>query len=123
MIAAATHGATPLAPHPSLPTTADTSAAAYASQRPRQQAYLHNQLLELVAGARASGQKDMSLRELQQAWERKHNKRVELSTVSSAVSRLVDAERLLRVTDPRACSVTGRECKPVSLPQQQRGLV
>lgn len=93
-------------------TTAETSATAFKGVTAARLKTLNDVLYDLVAGAQLHGRADMSLRELQAAYEARHNKRIELGTVSGAVTRMVDAGRLSRRLSPRPCTVTEREIMP-----------
>lgn len=62
---------------------------------------------------------DCSLREIQQEFERQHQRRIDVGTVSGRVRQLLDMHWLQRRTDPRACRVTGKAVHPVyALPKQ-----
>jgi hypothetical protein len=65
----------------------------------------------------------VNLRELQQAYEARHNKRIELGTVIGAVTRIVAANKLVRNTMPRNCAITGREILPFCAPLTQTGFL
>ena len=103
--------------------TADTSAASFDAERPRWVASKQKALFDLVLGAQRNGAADMSMRELQAAYERLHSKRIELSSVSSCCNGLVTAGRLVRATPIRACSITGRDIFPLSVPLTQARLL
>lgn len=100
-------------------TTGETSAAAFKTVSAEQLKTLNDKLLDLVLGAQRNGCKDLSLRELQQAYELRYCKRIELGTVSGAVTRLVDAHKLVRDDKPRACNVTGHNVLPFCVPATQ----
>lgn len=102
--------------------TADTSAASFDAQRPRWLASKQKALFDLVLGAQRNGAADMSMRELQGAYERLHGKRIDMSSISSCCNGLVAAGRLVRATPVRSCSVTGRDILPLSVPVQQARL-
>lgn len=99
--------------------TGETSAAAFKTVSAERLKTLNDQLLDLVLGAQRNGCKDLSLRELQQAYELRYHKRIELGTVSGAVKRLVDAKKLARDATPRACNVTGHSVLPFAVPASQ----
>lgn len=112
--------AAPIAPMALNPTsTAETSAASFKGVSAGQMKRLNDELLDLVLGAQRNGCKDLSLRELQQAYELRHSKRIELGTVSGAVTRMVAANKLVRDATPRRCHVTGREILPFCVPATQ----
>lgn len=100
-------------------TTGETSAASFKSVSAASLKSLNDQLLDLVLGAQRNGCKDLSMRELQQAYELRHAKRIDMSSISGAVNRLVSAKKLVRDAAPRACHVTGRAILPVSVPATQ----
>lgn len=104
-------------------TTGETSSAAFQQVRASGMKRLNDDLLDLVQGAQRNGCKDLSLRELQQAYELRHSKRIELGTVSGAVTRLVAAKKLVRDTTPRRCNVTGREIMPFCAPAKQESFL
>lgn len=105
-------------------TTAHTSAASFDAERPRWQASKQKALFDLVLGAQRSGAAaDMSMRELQAAYERRHGQRIELSSISSCCHGLVAAGRLVRATPVRPCTITGRDILPLSVPAKQARLV
>lgn len=97
----------------------ETSSAAFKTVAAGQMKRLNDELFDLVQGAQRNGCKDLSLRELQQAYELRHSKRIELGTVSGAVTRMVAAKRLVRDATPRRCHVTGREILPFCVPATQ----
>jgi len=100
-------------------TTLETSATAFKQVSATQLKCLNDTLFDLVVGAQLHGAKDMSLRELQQAYEARHNKRIELGTVSGAITRMVAAHKLVRNTMPRHRAITGREILPFCAPLKQ----
>lgn len=103
--------------------TADTSAASFDAERPRWVASKQKALYDLVLGAQRNGAADMSMRELQAAYERLHGKRIDMSSVSSCCNGLVAAGRLARSTPVRSCTVTGRDILPLSVPLTQARLL
>lgn len=109
--------------NPGVVTTADTRADSFARVSAGELKRLNEQLLDLVLGHQRNGGRDMSGRELQQAFERTYQRRVEMSSISSAVNRLVAAQRLQRSEKNRPCLVTGREILPVFAPAKQASLV
>lgn len=104
---------------PAATRTAETSAASFKGVTAGQMKRLNDELFDLVQGAQRNGCKDLSLRELQQAYELRHSKRIELGTVSGAVTRMVAAKKLVRDATPRRCHVTGREILPFCVPATQ----
>lgn len=109
----------PQPPQPFATTTGETRATAFKEVKASSLKRLNDDLLYLVRGAQANGCQDLSLRELQQAYELRHGKRIELGTVSGAVTRLVAGNKLVRLGNPRRCNVTGREILPFFVPAEQ----
>ena len=104
-------------------TTADTRSDSFASLSAGALKNLNDQLVDLVQGHQRNGGRDMSGRELQQAFEARYERRMEMSSISSAVNRMVTAGRLQRSEHARQCAVTGREILPVFAPAKQASLV
>ena len=102
--------------------TLDTSAEALRSVGMREMAAKQREIFDIVLGCQRNGQPDMSLTEIRDTFERIHGRRIDLNRVSSRVSELVTAQRLVRTCDMRACSITGRQVHPVSVPVQQARL-
>lgn len=80
------------------------------------------EIFNIVIGANRNGIPDLSGREIQQRYEFELSKRIDTSTISGAISRLVCAKRLER-TAPRSCSITGFNIVPVRVVVQQVRLV
>lgn len=102
--------------------TLDTSAEALRSVGMREMAAKQREIFDVVLGCQRGGQPDMSLTEIRDTFERLHGRRIDLNRVSSRVSELVTAGRLVRTADTRPCSITGRPVHPVSVPAQQARL-
>lgn len=66
-----------------------------------------------------AGVKDLSLREIKQAYMRRFERDIDVSTVSARVNNLVTAQRLMRSTQSRPCSLSGKSVLPVSVPAKQ----
>lgn len=80
----------------------------------------HMDLVEtVVRQACLRGAKDISMREIQQALERDHSVRLDVSSISGRVNALVAAKRIQRADEARKCTVTGRDIKPLSAPMRQ----
>ena len=80
-------------------------------------------ILDIVLAAMRNGAHDLSLVEIQQAYECQHGKRIDVSRVSARVWDLINAQRLQRRTDTRPCSITRRLVHPVYAPVRQARLV
>ncbi len=102
--------------------TLDTSATARRAITNREMAHKQREIYEIVLGCQRNGQPDMSLTEIRDTFERIHSRRIDLNRVSSRVSELVNAGRLVRATGMRSCSITGRSVEPVSVPPVQARL-
>lgn len=66
---------------------------------------------------------DMSLVEIQREYERIYGRRIDVSRVSARVSNMVAGGQLLRRSETRPCTVTGRMVHPVFPPLKQARLV
>lgn len=99
-----------------------TSAAALhkISNSKRQQ--LDSMVVDVVTQAMRKGARDMSMREVQAAINEAHGRWIEVSSISGRVTLLVASGRLLRVTAPRACAVTGATVHALSVPMQQASI-
>lgn len=106
-----------------LISTADTSAASYALMTPKTLARRQREVLDVVLGLQRAGAADVSRREIQAAYERTHNKRIDMSSVASSVHALVLAQRLQASRTLRPCLITGRDISPVYAVAQQAALV
>ena len=99
----------------------DTSAQALDAIGLRAMAGQRRKIFDVVVAAQRSGAVDLSLREIQQRFELREGKRIDVSTVSARVNNLVAAGWLHRRSDIRPCRVTGHGVHPVYvLPQQER---
>lgn len=98
----------------------DTSAQALAAIGLKEMAGQCRMVFDCVrALQRRNAWPDCSLREIQQEFERQHQRRIDVGTVSGRVRQLLDMHWLQRRTDPRACRVTGKAVHPVyALPKQ-----
>lgn len=80
------------------------------------------EVFDIVVAAARNGVADLSGREIQQKYEFVTGKRIDTSTISGCVNRLIAAKRLQRGPE-RACLVTGRNIVPVRPVVQQVRLV
>ncbi len=99
--------------------TLDTSAESFRALGLRAMAAKQLEIYNIVKGCQIGGQADMSLTEIRDTFERLHGVRIDLNRVSSRVSELVAARRLVRTEEPRACTVSGRMVHPVLVPATQ----
>lgn len=81
-----------------------------------------SEIFNIVLGANRNGIADLSGREIQQRYEFQTSRRIDTSTISGCISRLVCAKRLER-TPARSCSITGFNIVPVRAVVQQTRLV
>lgn len=93
--------------------TRHTSAEAFGKVGIKRLKHIQDELEAICLVAHACGLQDLSLREIQQRYEETHQRRIELSTVSSRINALLTATRLVRDGDCRPCSITGRTISPV----------
>lgn len=68
---------------------------------------LQQQLYDLVLGAQRNGADNLTRRELQQAWEYRHNKRIGEGNVSGRVAEMLAGRWLIQSTNRRTCRVSG----------------
>lgn len=103
-------------------TTNDTKAASLAAITNKQASKLQREVIDVVRDMHKKGASDASMREIQHEYEATYLTRLELSTLSSAVNRLVGAGLLARKDKPRHCSITAREVMPIFVPAKQATL-
>ena len=103
--------------------TLDTQSDSLRSVGLKKLARQQQEILDVVVACCESLTGDMSLVEIQDAYERIHERRIDVSRVSARVSNMVAGGRLLRRTETRPCSITGRMVHPVFPPQKQARLV
>ena len=77
-----------------------------------------SEILNIVLSACRNGVADLSGKEIQKRYEFIHGKRIDASTISGCLTRLVSAKRVER-TVPRACLETGFNIVPVRAVVQQ----
>ena len=103
------------------PGPAETSAMALQGLGLKRRETLGHKVYAVVAQAVAEGSANLSAREVQALFEQHHHIRLEMSTLSGVINNLVQAERLQRILEPRACTVTGRQIQPIKpVPKQGR---
>lgn len=93
--------------------TRHTSAEAFGKVGIRRLKWIQDELESICLAAHACGLPDLSLREIQCRYEETHQRRIEMSTVSSRINALVTSTRLVRDGVCRLCSITGRTISPV----------
>lgn len=80
------------------------------------------EILNIVIAANRNGIADLSGKEIQQRYEFETSRRIDTSTISGCINRLVCAKRLERC-EARSCIVTGFNIVPVRAVVQQIRLV
>lgn len=80
------------------------------------------ELFDIVLGAQRNGARDMTAKEIQDAYERKKSKRVGDGNVGGRVSEMVRDGYLVRADERRVCLVTGDKSVPVFVPEGQARL-
>ena len=81
------------------------------------------EVLLVVTLACKAGHKDMSLREIKQAYIRQFDKDIDVSTVSARVNELVKAQSLVRLAGSRRpCTLSKASVLPVTVPVVQARL-
>ena len=108
---------------PQAVNTAATSAQALQRIGNVKRKQLQDEIHDICIAMHRHGMEDISGKEIQAQYELIHGKRIEASTISSRVSNLIDAGRLVRVADARPCRVTGNNIHPVRVPATQARLV
>lgn len=104
------------------PATVDTSSAAYTGMGLRKLAAQQQEVLDVVLGLQRQGRSDCSLTEIRDAYELRFSKRIDLNRISARVYDLVNAHRLVRAVDTRACTVSKKLIHPVYAPARQERL-
>ena len=80
-------------------------------------------ICEVVGSACRSGERDLSMREIQRLLDQSAGRHIDMSTISARVNELVCAKRLTRDKyHPRRCTVTGKQIEPLSMPLSQARL-
>jgi hypothetical protein len=99
--------------------TLDTQSDSYRAISPKKLAKQQQQILDVVIG----GHGDMSLVEIQRAYEATYDLRIDVARVSARVSNLIAGGQLHRKVDPRPCSITRRMVHPVFPAQKQASFI
>lgn len=101
-------------------TIAPTSYAALEGLSAKAVGVRAGEVLLVVTLACKAGHKDLSLREIKQAYVRQFDKDIDISTVSARVNELVKAKSLLRLSESRRlCTQSGASVLPVTVPTTQ----
>lgn len=100
----------------------NTSAAALHQISNGKRKQLCELIVDVVTQAQRKGARDMSMREVQAAINEAYGRWLDVSTISGRVTLLVASGQLLRVTAPRACTVTGATVNALSVPMRQASI-
>lgn len=106
-----------------------TSAEAYDAIGIPAKKRLQDAILDAMSAASAKGVRDLSGQELRRALETQYSLtagravRVDTSSMTSPITRLIDANRIERLKDSRPCSITGQNIHPLRLKAIQARLV
>lgn len=112
--------ATPPVPVAAGRQIADTSRDALQAMSISSLKRMGDRIHAVVAAACRAGALDVSMREIQQLLSRSTGEHIDMSSISARVNALVAAKRLVRhKSRPRACSITGKDIAPLSLPVVQ----
>lgn len=82
-----------------------------------------DRVIDICIGAQKHGANDLTRKEIQSIWENQDSKRIEISTVARTVNGLVASKRLVVLSNPRMCSVTGKTVEALQVPLAQTRLV
>lgn len=103
----------------------DTSAEAHEAIGKKRRAKLQEDILAVCVAAQRAGAADLSGQELRRLLEAQYTReqgrevRVDVSSMTAPIGRLVTAGRLLRVKATRACSITAQNIHPLRVPLAQ----
>lgn len=106
----------------------DSSAQAYSQISLGRKKQMQDDILAICTNHQRNGALDMSAQEirrvleLQYQAERGQSTRVDMSSMTSPIARLVDANRLQRLAHKRVCSITGQNIHPLRVPMTQARL-
>jgi hypothetical protein len=101
----------------------DTQSDSYRAINPKKLAKQQQEILDVVASGCHPMVGDMSLVEIQRAYEATYNTRIDVARVSARVSNLIAGGQLHRKVDPRPCTITRRMVHPVFPAQKQTSFV
>ena len=108
---------------------AETSAHAHASIGNKRRQKLQTDIFDICVHAQRNGASDLSGQEVRRLLEAKYSLeqgkevRVDMSSITAPVGRLVAAGRVLRLETVRPCSVTSQNIHPLRVPMTQARLV
>lgn len=100
----------------------NTSAEAFYGLPNKFRESLQGRLLAVIAQRHGYGVRDLSMRELREAFFQAHQQWVDMSSISSSCDGLIKAGRLERLQEPRECTITGRDIKPLRAVLRQADL-
>lgn len=107
----------------------DTSAQSHHSISLGRKKQMQDDILAICTTHQRHGALDMSAQEIRRVLERQYqaergaSTRVDMSSMTAPIARLVDASRLQRLAHKRACSITGKNIHPLRVPMTQARLV
>ena len=107
----------------------DTSAQSHHSISLGRKKQMQDDILAICTTHQRHGALDMSAQEIRRVLERQYqaergqSTRVDMSSMTSPIARMVDAGRLLRLDHKRVCSITGQNIHPLRVPMTQARLV
>jgi len=107
----------------------ETSAQAHESISLGRKKQMQDDILAICINHQRNGALDMSAQEIRRVLELQYqaqrgaSTRVDMSSMTAPIARLVDACRLLRLDHKRVCSITGQNIHPLRVPMTQARLV
>lgn len=96
-----------------------TSREALASISTRTRHTQNDDVFAVVAAACGAGVADMTGQEIMLAYRARFDREMYPNVISRVVGSLVDGGRLVRITESRACTVSGKNAYPVTVPAKQ----
>lgn len=97
----------------------DTSAQAFNKISTGRKKQMQDDILAICIAHQRHGAADMSAQEIRRVLEQQYKSergqsaRVDMSSMTSPIARLIDASRLQRMPHKRACTVTGENIRPL----------
>ena len=82
-----------------------------------------DKVMDICQAAQRNGALDLTRKEIKFQWELQYGIRVEDSTVARVVNGLVTAERLVVLSCPRQCAITGKTVEALRVPLAQTRLI
>lgn len=83
---------------------------------------LCDMIVDVVTQANRKGVRDLSMREVQVALNESYGRWVDVSTISARVNELMAGNKLLRVTQPRQCTISKAMVQALSVPMRQASI-